>query len=160
MAQIRPARADDRPHMQDLLTQTGGWPAGPIYRGGEWVDWQRLPALVIDAPAPQSGYLIYAYRPGRTAEIVALVASPPQIGLGTALLDAFAERCEADDLLRITVTLTNDRLEPLRFFLRRAFVVSHVGIGERIGGRTAASGASIGQLGIPIRDEITLTRQV
>jgi Acetyltransferase (GNAT) family len=69
-----------------------------------------------------------------------------------ALLGAVAE-CE-----RIWLVTTNDNLEALRFYQRRGFVLSALrpGAVADSGQRLKPQIASVGDFGIPLRDELEL----
>jgi len=102
------------------------------------------------------GAAAVSFRDAPVAELVALNATPPGAGAGSALLAAAIELCRPRCHTLRTVT-TNDNLVALRFYQRRGFVLSVLRPGavdeaRRLKPAIPQTGAD----GIPIRDEIEL----
>lgn len=97
----------------------------------------------------------------RQSEIVTLDAVEPRRGLGTALLELAAQRARALGLRRLLTRTTNDNLDALRFYQRRGFRLHRLAAGaidlERDADPTIAR---LGRHGIPLRDEISLIREL
>ncbi len=80
-------------------------------------------------------------------------------GIGTALLDAVADTAEDAGCSRLWLITTNDNLEALRFYRRRAFslVAVHRSAVET-SRRLEPAIPRTGLYGIPLRDELELER--
>jgi ribosomal protein S18 acetylase RimI-like enzyme len=128
----------------------GRWQA----RRGELVDVLALPALVAEIDGRPVGLLAYRSDDARY-EIEALVATTSGAGIGTALVD---ELCSRAELLPIRVVTTNDNLPALAFYQRRGFRIVALRAGAVDESRRTPKPAigSLGQGGIPIRDELEL----
>jgi GNAT superfamily N-acetyltransferase len=90
------------------------------------------------------------------AELVAINAFVPWRGIGTALLTTIAARLWPEfETLRLTTT--NDNVDALRFYQRRGFRLTALRAGAVDHARLAKpSIPTIGEHGIPLRDEIDL----
>jgi GNAT superfamily N-acetyltransferase len=84
---------------------------------GKVIEAVALPALIAG-----HRHGLSTYRPlGRDAELVTLDAMPAAIRTGTALIEALVARRRAEGCERLWLTMTNDNLSELRFYLRRGF---------------------------------------
>ena len=106
----------------------------------------------------QDGLATYAVD-GDSAELVTLDAVRPACGVGTALLEALAGRLGALGARTLVVTTTNDNLDALRFYQRRGFHLACLRAGALEGSRRLRPQIpATGAYGIPLRDEIELSR--
>lgn len=153
--EIRTAGAADKAWIERTLVES--WGSTGIALRDAMVDAMTCPALVA---GDRQGLLHYRTLDGDTGEILTLEAFEPGRGIGSALVEACADRGLELGWRKLVVVTTNDNTDALRFYQRRGFVLSVLrpdavtrlrltvkpGIPE-----TAANG-------IAIRDEIELTR--
>ena len=90
-----------------------------------------------------------------THEVLTLHAAERGRGVGTALIEAAAER-----LGRLWLITTNDNVDALRFYQRRGFrlVALHRGAVDESRARLKPEIPETGDHGIPLRDELELER--
>jgi hypothetical protein len=133
------------------------WGVTTIVVHGEGIEAARLPALVTMADN-RRGLATYR-RLGRDAELVTLDADPTGMSTGGTLIEALAARLKADGCEHLWVTTTNDKLSALRFYLQRDFRLVQVRLGAVDDARRLKpSIPTIGEYGIPMRDELDLCR--
>ena len=98
------------------------------------------------------------------AEVTCLVvdSSQRQRGIGRALLDAATAALHADGVHRVWLVTTNDNLVALRLYQRAGFRLTALVPGAIDEARRTLkpSIGEIGQHGIPIRDELELSREL
>jgi hypothetical protein len=126
-------------------------------RLGATIDVLACDGLVAERDGQRRGLVTYIDS-GGDVELALLVAVERAAGVGTALVDAVAQRTDAR---RVWFVTTNDNLDALRFAQRRGFRIAEVRVGA-VGEarRTLKPGIpELGELGIPIRDEIVLERR-
>jgi ribosomal protein S18 acetylase RimI-like enzyme len=150
---VRAYVASDRDWVDRLLTEAlgGRWQA----RRGELVDVLAFEGLVAEVNSERVGYV--SYRPDQQeCELVAIVATRKQHGVGTALLQELEQ--QVPECKRIWLVTTNDNLEALRFYQRRGFHLRALRPGAVDEARTTLkpSIGRVGDFGIPIRDELEL----
>ncbi len=117
-----------------------------------------LPGFVARQDGERIGLVTY-HVDGDSCEVVTIDALCQYMGIGTALLDAVAEAARQQGCQRLWVITTNDNLDAIRFFQRRAFVLREVRINSMPKIRALKPGIpEIGEYGIPIRDEVELER--
>jgi len=149
---IRPYRESDRPWAESLLDEFGG----PLQaRHGELIDVLELPGFTAERDGQRVGLLTYRRKNGE-CELAFIAVLERQHGIGSALLDAL--RQEVGDCERIWLVTTNDNLEALRFYQRRGFRLSALRAGavDESRRRLKPQISTVGDFGIPIRDEIEL----
>lgn len=133
---------------------------GPVLAsGGRLHDLARLPALVAMAEGRPAGFAAFRHR-GAAAELVALLAAHRGRGIGSALLAAAEAWLGAHGACRLTVFITNDNLDALRFYQRRGFVLERLEPGgfaavARLKGLDPEAPYT-GRHGIAIRDMLRL----
>jgi GNAT superfamily N-acetyltransferase len=150
---IRPPSPADAAWINSFLRDR--WGATTIVVHGEVIEAARLPALMA---GDRLGLATYR-RFGRDAELVTLDADPAGVGTGTALIEALVTGLRADGCERLWLTTTNDKLSALRFYLRRDFRLIQVRLGAVDDARKfKPSIPTIGEYGIPLRDELDLCR--
>jgi ribosomal protein S18 acetylase RimI-like enzyme len=81
--------------------------------------------------------------------------------ISRALLDRVEDAVRYAGWLRITLVTTNDNVEAIRFYQRRGYLIAFVDLGavDRAR-RTKPSIPLIGLHGIPIRDEVTMVKNL
>ena len=133
------------------------WGATTIAVHGEVIEAAALPSLMTMAEN-RRGLATYR-RLGRDAELVTLDADPVGVGTGAALVEALAATLRSDGSERLWLTTTNDKLSALRFYLRRDFRLIQVRLGAVDDARRLKpSIPTVGEYGIPMRDELDLCR--
>lgn len=119
-----------------------------------------LPGYIAVEGSERIGLITY-HQDGDTCEVVSIDALCQYIGVGTALLDALEAAAREQGCKTIWAITTNDNLDALRFFQRRGFVISDFRIGGMEKIRQLKPGIpQTGGYGIPIRDEIELSKPV
>jgi GNAT superfamily N-acetyltransferase len=150
---IRPPGPADALWINSFLRDR--WGATTIVVHGEVIEATRLPALMA---GDRHGLATYR-RLDRDAELVTLDADPTGAGTGTALIEALVALLRTDGCERLWLTTTNDKLSALRFYLRRDFRLIQVRLGAVDDARRRKpSIPTIGEYGIPLRDELDLCR--
>jgi ribosomal protein S18 acetylase RimI-like enzyme len=150
---IRPACFADAAWISGFLRKR--WNATTIVVHGEVIEAVSLPALIAEN---RRGLATFR-RLDRDAELVTLDADPIGVGTGTALVEALVSRLRDDGCERLWLTTTNDKLSALRFYLRRHFRLIQVRLGAVDDARRLKpSIPTVGEYGIPIRDELDLCR--
>ena len=124
-------------------------------RRGELIDVLALPGFVAEREGRPVGVVTYR-RESNECELAFIATLERHEGVGTALLEAVLEavaECE-----RIWLVTTNDNLDALRFYQRRGFVLSALRPGAVADSRQRLKPqiASVGDFGIPVRDELEL----
>jgi GNAT superfamily N-acetyltransferase len=150
---VREYRESDRAWAQAFMQEEFG---GPLQaRRGELLDVLALPGFVAEHDGRPVGLLTYRLE-NDECELAFLAAVERHAGVGTALVKALLDavsRCG-----RIWVVTTNDNLDALRFYQRRGFVLSALrpGAVDEVRRGLKSQISTIGEFGIPLRDEIEL----
>lgn len=148
----------DRDAVRAFLRQR--WNSATILLDGRAIDAAALPGFLA-RDAGGIAALVTLLDESEHCEIVTLDAVRPRAGLGTALIERAAQRARALGLRRLLTRTTNDNLDALRFYQRRGFRLHRLVPGaidlEREADPTIAL---IGRHGIPLRDEISLIREL
>jgi len=96
---------------------------------------------------------------GHECELVTLDALCQWCGVGTALLDAVEKAAVAEGCTTLWMITTNDNIDGLRFFQRRGFQITVIRPnGMQAIRKMKPDMPEIGHYGIPVRDEIELTK--
>ena len=95
---------------------------------------------------------------GDACELVAIAASPPKRGTGSALLDRVVTAARESGCSRVWLTTTNDNLDALRFYQRRGFRLAALRPGVVVDARRRWKPdlPTTGSYDIPMRDELDL----
>jgi GNAT superfamily N-acetyltransferase len=151
---IRDAGPDDAGWIAEFMVKR--WRSTLIGGHGQLIDATQLPALIAGEREGLATYRVF----GEDAELVSIDALPPGRGTGTALIEALTARLHGCQ--RLWVTTSNDNLSALRFYQRRGFRLIKVWPGAVDEARRTIkpSISTIGEYGIPIRDEIDLCRLI
>ncbi len=98
---------------------------------------------------------------GDQCEIVTLDAFVKFRGIGTALMDRVAETVRQRGCRRLWLITTNDNLDAIRFYQKRAFTIAAVHVNSLEESRRLKPVIpKIGQHGIPLRDEIEFEKWI
>jgi GNAT superfamily N-acetyltransferase len=155
---IRAATVGDRAAIVALLRNRWGGETmvvhDTVYRPADLpafvaVDGRNLVGLVTYEPGIESWHVL---------SLDSLVSGQ---GIGGALLDRVEGAARADGSLRIELVTTNDNVDVLRFYQRRGYRIASIDPGavDRAR-RTKPSIPLIGFHGIPIRDELTMVKNL
>ncbi len=119
-----------------------------------------LPAFVaVDGP-DLVGLVTYAAGI-ESWEVLSLDSLVPGRGIGSALLNRVEEAARARSCPRITLVTTNDNLDAIRFYQRRGYRIASIDPGAVDRARRIKPTIPlIGFHGIPIRDELTLVKDL
>jgi ribosomal protein S18 acetylase RimI-like enzyme len=153
--EIRDKVAVDQDWVAATLVQQ--WGGTQIISAGRVFDAAALPALIA---GDRAGLATYAIDHEHSeAKLVTFNALTAQRGIGTALVEALAEKLAAMSIHTLRLTTTNDNLDALRFYQRRGFRIAAVRPGAiDAARRQKPSIPPIGKYGIAMRDEIELVR--
>ena len=145
--------ADDRAWADARLG--AGWGGALQARRGELLDVLALPGFVAEEDGRPLGLATYRLAE-EECELAFLEAFERGRGIGSTLLDAV--RAEAVGCRRVWLVTTNDNLDALRFYQRRGFRLVELRPGAVDSARASLKPeiGSLGEHGIPIRDELEL----
>ena len=120
----------------------------------------ELPGFIVERSGRVVGLLTYQLV-GDMLEIVTLNAIERRIGIGTLLIEAVAGTARHFRCREVRLTTTNDNVDALRFYQRRGFRLAQLRPGAVEQSRQRKPEIPrVGDYGIPLRDEIDLTRPV
>jgi GNAT superfamily N-acetyltransferase len=119
------------------------------------------PALIADDDGVLAGVLTYVID-GEECEILTLHAAERRTGVGTALIEAVERLAREAGCRRLWVLTTNDNVDALRFYQRRGFRLAelHPGAVDVSRERLKPEIPTVGEYGIPLRDEIVLDKEL
>jgi N-acetylglutamate synthase-like GNAT family acetyltransferase len=154
LVSVRDARADERGMIAERLR--GWWGTETIISRERAIDASAIGALVAETGGDFAGLATYEVRDDE-CELVTLNATLEGRGVGTALLDATADRARAAGCARLWLVTSNDNLAALRFYQRRGWRLWSVHQGAiDEARRRKPSIPEVGLDGIPLHDEIVL----
>ncbi|HZQ80947.1 MAG TPA: GNAT family N-acetyltransferase [Gaiellaceae bacterium] len=150
---VREYREPDREWAERTLL--GDFGGALQARRGELIDVLALPGFVAERDGAPVGLVTYRLD-ADGCELAFIATVERHAGVGSALLDALREA--AAGCGRIWLITTNDNLEALRFYQRRGFRLSalHPGAVDEARAALKPQIAAVGELGIPLRDELEL----
>ncbi len=155
---IRRITPEDAPWI--LLFMTKEWGSDIMVTKGKVhhaADCNGLIALDKNVPV---GLLLYVTE-DKTIEIIGLNAITKQKGIGTALLQKLEEVARNSGATKIWVITTNDNLDAMRFYQKRGFMLSSIYPNAIAKSRAVKPQIPLcGDYGIPLRDEIELSKKV
>jgi ribosomal protein S18 acetylase RimI-like enzyme len=153
---VRPATAGDQRLLEDICDQALGETEVDAF--GRAFDVLSQENLVAYVDGEFAGMVSLAVDGGELGIVLLSVYPASQgHGVGSALIEAAAERAAAKRLPALKAAVSNDDLPSLSFYQRHGFVITEVARGllaDRYGS------AEPGFSGIPVRDEIRLRRPV
>ncbi|HRF95813.1 MAG TPA: GNAT family N-acetyltransferase [Aggregatilineales bacterium] len=156
---IRPLLSSDRNWVAHFLDEY--WRSTKIVSRGIAYYAHLLPGFVAEmnnAPddAPPAGLITYHIE-GRNCQIITINSLQQNIGVGTKLLEAAKQVAIEAGCKRMWLITTNDNLEALRFYQKRAFHLVAVYPNALAETRKLKPQLPImGKDDIPLRDEIEL----
>lgn len=158
LTRVRPAAAADSPWIEGFL---GSFGATRVARAGELVAPFDHPMLIATVGDRRVGLLTYIVD-GGTCEILTIHAAERWRGVGTRLIAAVDLVAAGAGCSRLWLVTTNDNMEALGFYQRRGFRLRAIrpGAVDEARERLKPEIPTIGDHGIPLRDEIDLERTV
>jgi L-aminopeptidase/D-esterase-like protein/N-acetylglutamate synthase-like GNAT family acetyltransferase len=155
---VRPLEIDDRSWVKDLVTREWGAPVvasrGVLYRPAE------LDGFVAEEGDCVTG-LVTVHVEGRACEVVTLNSLVEGRGAGSALMTAAERYARRHGCDRLWLVTTNDNVHALRFYQRLGMRIEAVRPGAIDAARALKPEIPLtGNDGIPIRDEIELSRDL
>jgi N-acetylglutamate synthase-like GNAT family acetyltransferase len=152
---VRSASVADRVWIADFLARVG---AVRVARRDELVAPLDHDHLIAELDDRRAGLLTYIVT-GETCEILTIHAEPRLAGVGSALVEAVRRVARERGCRSLWVLTTNDNIEGLRFYQRRGFALCSLrpGAVDRSRRNLKPEIPSIGDHGIPIRDELELS---
>jgi GNAT superfamily N-acetyltransferase len=104
------------------------------------------------------GLITYAVH-GNALEIISLDATPENQGTGSALLAEAEKRAIEDGLTMMVLTTTNDNLNAMQFYMKRGYRMTKIIRGAVDRAREKKTSIPVvGQAGIPLHDEVLLSK--
>ena len=131
-------------------------------RLGQLVDVLALPGFIARVGDRVIGVTTYRVD-GERAELAVIVVADDarEAGTGSRLVACFVEAATSSSCHELWLMTTNDNLRALRFYQRLEFRLSELHAGGVDRARQLKPGIPLlGQDGIPIRDELVLTRSL
>ena len=152
---VRPGTEDDRPAVLRLFERDFG--RTRLVTFGEELHLETMSTVVADSEGEIAGALAYRERQ-EALHIVALATDPlwQRSGVGGHLVAEAELIARQRELTRVLVATTNDNLPSLYFYQRKGYRITEILPETMVGAR--GKEPSIGFGGIPIRDEIHLTK--
>jgi len=156
--QVRPLTDTDKTWVQE---RTELLFSGTVLVSRETVhDPTKLNGFIAAEDDERIGLVTY-HIDGDLCELVSIDALCQYIGVGTSLLEAVENAARKAGCKSVWVITTNDNLDALRFFQRRGFAISAFRIAGMDNIRQIKPGIPLtGSYGIPIRDEVELSKSV
>jgi GNAT superfamily N-acetyltransferase len=155
---IRPIDEGDRPMLAWLVAEL--WGSEVVAVHGTNLRPAELGGFIAERSGQVVGLLTHQLV-GNMLEIVTLNAIDRRAGIGTMLIEAAVGQARQFGCREVGLTTTNDNLDALRFYQRRGFRLAQLRPGAVDQSRQRKPEIPrIGDYGIPLRDEIDLTRRV
>jgi GNAT superfamily N-acetyltransferase len=153
---IRPIEEGDRPMLAWLVAEL--WGSDIIAVHGSSLRPAELGGFIAERSRRVVGLLTYQLT-GGVLEIVTLNALERRAGIGSCLIEAAADKARRFGCQQIRLTTTNDNVDALRFYQRRGFRLAELRPGALDRARQLKPQMpTVGDYGIPLHDEIDLTR--
>jgi GNAT superfamily N-acetyltransferase len=155
---IRPVSEDDRPMLSWLIAEL--WGSEVVAVHGSALRPGDMAGFIAERSRRLAGLLTYQVVDD-VLEIVTLNAIERRSGVGTLLIEASVGKARRFGCREIRLTTTNDNVDALRFYQRRGFRLVELRPGAVDKSRERRPQIpKVGDYGIPLHDEIDLTRQV
>ena len=155
---IRPIDEGDRPMLAWLVAEL--WGSEIVAVHGSSLRPAELGGFIAEQSRRVVG-LLTCQLIGSVLEIVTLNAIDRRAGIGTMLIEAAVSKARRFGCREVRLTTTNDNVDALRFYQRRGFRLAEIRPGAVDQAREQKPEIPrVGDYGIPLHDEIDLTRQV
>lgn len=144
----------DRPWVLQVMRE---WGADFIVSRGRRLYPARLPGFYAESSRGEKIGLATHEITNGACELVTLDAFVKLSGVGTMLLEKVRDTARENGCGRLWLITTNDNLDAIRFYQRRGFLLAAIHRNAIARSRVLKpSIPTIGQYGIPMRDEIEL----
>lgn len=155
---MREAASDDRPRALEIFRREFG--DRQLVAGGRPVSVEEGELLVGETEEGIAGALAWRRMEARL-HIIALATDPlwQRSGVGGYLLAEAELLAKRQSFARVLVTITNDNIPALYFYQRRGYRVTAV-LPDSVAAAQPQNRTRLGFAGIPIRDEIQLTKDI
>jgi ribosomal protein S18 acetylase RimI-like enzyme len=155
---VREAASDDRPRALEIFRREFG--DRQLVAGGRPVSVEEGELLVGETEEGIAGALAWR-RMEERLHIIALATDPlwQRSGVGGYLLAEAELLAKRQSFARVLVTITNDNIPALYFYQRRGYRVTAV-LPDSVAAAQPQNRTRLGFAGIPIRDEIQLTKDI
>ena len=89
--------------------------------------WWRAGFMVAELNGGATGFIAGVLNAPQSARILMLAVSPParNLGIGTALLNAFLRECTASGAANIELEVRKSNVNAIRFYDRHGFAIRH-----------------------------------
>ena len=159
---LRAGHATDRPAVAAFLAQRG---AARVARHNQLLDPLDHPALLAEDEQDGRllGVLTYVVDRDRgQCEVLTIDAEQQWRGVGTALLRLVERVAAQEGCRRLWLVTTNDNVDALRFYQRRGFRLAALrpGAVDDSRARLKPEIPTVGDYGIPLRDELELEKRL
>jgi GNAT superfamily N-acetyltransferase len=157
---LRAGHPADRPAVAAFLAQRG---SARVARRNQLLDPLDHPVLLAedDQNGQLLGVLTYVVDRGQ-CEVLTLYAGQQWRGVGTALLQLVEQVATDQGCRHLWLITTNDNVDALRFYQRRGFRLAalHRGAVDDCRARLKPEIPTVGDYGIPLREELELDKQL
>jgi ribosomal protein S18 acetylase RimI-like enzyme len=156
---IRAIEEGDRAWVRELIRER--WADDIVVAHGEIYEPSALPGFIaVDGSGSRVGLVTYVVD-GDAIEIVTIDARTEGIGIGRELLTAVVAAAQREGCRRLQLVTTNDNERAIGFYRRLGFTVVEVREGAiEESRRLKPSIPLVNDAGVPIRDEITMAREL
>jgi N-acetylglutamate synthase-like GNAT family acetyltransferase len=158
VVRVRPAATSDHSWIERFLADNH---SSRIARRGQIVQPLDHSMLIAEADGAPAGLLTYIVD-GDSCEILTLHAVRQWAGTGSALIESVKTIARQAGCRTLWLLTTNDNVDALRFYQRRGFRlrVARPGAVDEARRTLKPEIPTIGEYGIPLRDEIELEQQL
>ncbi len=151
---MQPITVEDREWVRQFMREH--WGGDMITSRGKLYSSDKLAGFIAMYDNKRAGLITYNIE-GHSCEIVTLDSIKPDLGIGTALIEAVKDAAQQQSCQRLWLITTNDNLHALGFYQKRGFVLvaihrNAVEAARRVKPQIPLTGLE----GIPLRDEIEL----
>jgi ribosomal protein S18 acetylase RimI-like enzyme len=155
---IRPIEEWDRPLVQEILENE--WGSQTLISRGRHLDASALPGFIAQTTTKIQGLVTY-HLTDRECEIITLNSFRSGQRIGSSLIEYTEEVARKRGATRLWLITSNDNLEALAFYQKRGFHISAIHPDAITEARTQKPEIPLlAENGIPIRDEIELTKHL
>jgi ribosomal protein S18 acetylase RimI-like enzyme len=151
---VRSAREDDGPWIAEQASAVGG---EMVVSKGRVHHLAQQPAFIAQRGGERLGFFSYRLD-GDECEVTGALSLREGEGVGSALLDAVAQRAREAGCSRLWLVTSNDNLEAMGWYQRRGLRLAAIRPGaiDELRATLKPGIPAVGKHGIPLRDEIEL----
>jgi ribosomal protein S18 acetylase RimI-like enzyme len=155
---VRAVEPTDRPAVDAFLDERSTL---LVARLGELVDAREYPTLIAEENWRLAGVLTFIDQ-GDRWEVLTLHVEERRHGVGSALIRTLESRAREAGCRLLRLITTNDNVDALHFYQRRGFHLAELHPGAVDVSRRALKSEipTLGEYGIPIRDELELHKEL